>query len=147
MSFGYCENIIPAITSVLLKNAQACVILTVPNQFHTGYLCLDFQQLRIYYSLSQPHHVTASHSSPGYNHQSKGRRSERTQGKASKCPRETHFVTYASGLPTLSYLSHIVAQPPPSFLCCSRPPSHHPSSLTSVSLIPALHLLPPSTPF
>ena len=36
---------------------------------------------------------------------------------------------------------------PPSFLCCPRPRSHHLSSLTSVSLIPALHLLPTSTPF
>ena len=27
------------------------------------------------------------------------------------------------------------------------PPSHHPRSLTSVSLVPALHLLLPSTPF
>ena len=27
------------------------------------------------------------------------------------------------------------------------PPSHHPSSLSSVFLVPALHLLPPSTPF
>ena len=32
-------------------------------------------------------------------------------------------------------------------LCCRRPPSHHPSSLTSVSLVPALHLLLPSKPF
>ena len=29
--------------------------------------------------------------------------------------------------------------PPPSFLCCPRPPSHHPSSLTSISLVPAFH--------
>ena len=39
------------------------------------------------------------------------------------------------------------APPPPLFLCCLRPPPHHPSSLTSVSLVPDLHLLPPSTPF
>ena len=48
---------------------------------------------------------------------------------------------------TVSDLSRIDAQPPPSFLCCPRPPSRHPSSPTSVSLVPALHLLPPSTPF
>ena len=64
-----------------------------------------------------------------------------------KGPRETHSVTYVLGLFTLYDLSRIDAQLPASFLCCPRPPSHHPSSLTSVSLIPALHLLPPSTPF
>ena len=53
-----------------------------------------------------------------------------------KWPRETHSVTYVPGLSTLSDLSHIDAQPPPSFLCCPRPPSHHPSSLTSVYLVP-----------
>ena len=51
-----------------------------------------------------------------------------------KWPRETHSVTYAPWLSTLSYLSRIVAQPPPSFLSCPRPPSYHPSSLTSVYL-------------
>ena len=53
-----------------------------------------------------------------------------------KWPRETHSVTYIPGLSTLSDLSSIVAQPPPSFLCCTRPPEHNPSSLTYVSLVP-----------
>ena len=53
-----------------------------------------------------------------------------------KWMRETHSVTFAPGLSTPSYLLRIVAQPPPSFLCCPRPPSHHPSSLTSVYLVP-----------
>ena len=35
----------------------------------------------------------------------------------------------------------------PRYSCCPRPPSHHPSSLTSVSLVPALRLLPSTTPF
>ena len=74
-------------------------------------------------------------------HQSTGGRAKQ------KWLRETHSVTYAPGLSTLYYLSRIVAQPPPSFLCCSRPPSHHPSSLTPVYLVPALHLLPLSTTF
>ena len=47
----------------------------------------------------------------------------------------------------LSGLSRIVAQPPPSFLCCLTPLSHHPSSLTSVSLLPIPHWLQPSTLF
>ena len=64
-----------------------------------------------------------------------------------KWPRETHSVTYVPGLSTLSDLSRIDALPPPSFLCCPRPPSHHPSSLTSVYNVPGLHLLPQSTPF
>ena len=100
---------------------------------------LIFSICALFDSLSQPNHVTAFH-------QSTGGLSERTQGRA-KWPRETHFVTYAPGLYTLSYLSRIDAQLPPSFLCCPRPPSHHPFSLTSVYLAPVLHLLPPSTPF
>ena len=60
---------------------------------------------------------------------------------------EMHSVTYVPRLSTLSDLSRIVVQTPPSFLCCLRPPSHHPSSLTSVSLVPVLHWLRPSTPF
>ena len=58
-----------------------------------------------------------------------------------------HLHTYVPGLFTLSDLSRIDAQPPPSFVCCLRPPSHHPSSLTSVSLVPDIHLLSSSTPF
>ena len=37
--------------------------------------------------------------------------------------------TYAPGLSTPSYLLRIVAQPPPSSLCCPRPSSRHPSNL------------------
>ena len=113
---------------------------------YTWHLRLDFQQLRPFCSLSQPHHATASHPSPGDNHQSTGGRSERTQGKQ-KWPRKTQSVTYVPRLSTVSDLPRIVAQPLPSFLCCPRLPSHHPFSLTSASLVSALHLLPPSTPF
>ena len=65
----------------------------------------------------------------------------------SKKGRETHSVTYVPGHSILFDLQHIVVQPPPSFLCCARPPSHNPSSLTSVSLVPVPHLLLPPTPF
>ena len=61
--------------------------------------------------------------------------------------RETHSVTYVTRLSTLSDILQIDAQPPPSFLCCPRPASHHPSSPTLVSLVPALCLLLPSTHF
>ena len=120
-----------------------------PLSPYTWQLSLDFQLLRPFYSLSQPHHATASLPSPCNNHQSMGGWSERTRKAKQKWPseRETHSVIYVSGLSTLSGLSRIVAQPPPSFLCCLRRPSHHPSSLTSVSLVPVSHWLRPSTPF
>ena len=41
----------------------------------------------------------------------------------------------------------MVIETPELFLCRPRPPSHHPSILTSVSLVPCLHLLRPSSPF
>ena len=62
-----------------------------------------------------------------------------------KWQRATHSVTCVSGLSTLFDLSRIDPQPPPSFHCCPITPSHHPSSLTSVFLVPALHLHQPST--
>ena len=43
---------------------------------------LIFNKCTIFYSLSQPHHVTVSHPSPGDNHRSTGMPSERTQGQA-----------------------------------------------------------------
>ena len=49
---------------------------------YTWHLRLDFQYLPRFYSLSQPHHVTVSHPSPGDNHQSRGGLSERTPGQA-----------------------------------------------------------------
>ena len=64
-----------------------------------------------FYSLSQPHRVTASHHSPGHNHQSTGERSEEHRAKQ-KWRRETHSVTYVPGLSTLSDLSRIDVQPP-----------------------------------
>ena len=61
-------------------------------------------------------------------------RSKRTQAKQN-LPCETDSVTYAPGLSTLFCLNQAFAQPSPSFLRCPRPPSHHPSSLTSVYLV------------
>ena len=88
----------------------------------------------------------ASFPPPGDNHQSTGGRFEKTQCQA-KWPREIRSVTYVPGLSTLSDLSRIVAHPPPSFLCFLRPPSHHPLSLTSVSLARVSHWLRALTPF
>ena len=53
-----------------------------PLSPYTCRLSLDFQLLRHFYSLSQPHHVTASLPSPCDNHQITGGRSERTQWQA-----------------------------------------------------------------
>ena len=53
-----------------------------PLSPYTWRLSLDFQSLHPFYSLSQPHHATASLPSPCDNHQSMGGRSERTQGQA-----------------------------------------------------------------
>ena len=64
-------------------------------------------------------------------------------GIMQKLPREIHFSTSAPGLSIPSYLSRIVSQPPQSSFCCPRPPSHHPSNLTSVYSVTVLHLLPP----
>ena len=88
---------------------------------------------------SQPHHVTASPPSPCDNHQSMGGRSKRTQCKAKMAAWKS--FSYVPGLSTLSDLLLIVTQPPLSFLCCLRLPSHHPSSLTSVFLGPVPHWL------
>ena len=104
-----------------------------PLRPYSCHLLLDFHLLRCFYSLSQPYHVTTSLPSPGDNHHCSEGLSESTQGQA-KMPRETHSVTYVPGLSTLSGLSRIGAQPPPSFLCCLRPPSHHPSSQPNLCL-------------
>ena len=114
-----------------------------PLSPYTWHLPLDIKELRPFFSLYQPHHVTASYASTGDNQQSTGGRLERTQGKA-KMAAWNSFSYICTTLPDLSLID---GQPPPSFLCCPRTPSYHPSSLTSVSLAPAFHLLPPSTPF
>ena len=93
-----------------------------------------------------PTAVTASHPSPGDNHQST-EGGPKEHSAMQKWTGKTYSVTYVPLLSNLSDHSRTDAQPPPSFLFCPRPPSHHPSSLTSVSLVPALHLLPASTPF
>ena len=87
------------------------------------------------FSLSQPHHVTASAPPQVINTRAQEGGPKEHRAKQ-KWPRETKSVTYEPGLSTLSDLSRIEARPPQSFLCCPRPPSHYPSSLTSVSSYP-----------
>ena len=57
---------------------------------------------------------------------------QKSAGTKQKWPHETQSFTYASSVVTPSYLLCIVMLLPPSFLCCPRSPSHHPSNLTLV---------------
>ena len=56
---------------------------------------------------------------------------------------ETHSVTYVPGLSTLFYLLHIVAQPPPQFLCCPSPKATVTPFIQPTLGLP--HTLPPLT--
>ena len=106
----------------------------------------DFQQLRPFYSLSQPHHVTASLLSPYDNHQSMGGQSERTQGQAKMAAWNSFNYICTRVLHSFRSFVHCRAASTVIHLLLS-PPSHHPSSLTSASLVPVPHWLRPSTPF
>ena len=79
-----------------------------------------------------------------YKHQSTGGRSERTQGQAKNGSVKLILLHMYQGSPLFPIFRELT---PAVAALQARPPSHHPSSLTSVSLVPALHLLPPSTPF
>ena len=117
-----------------------------PLSPYTWHISLDFQLLHHFYSLSQPY--LEWHPSSLQVITTGAREGHPKEHRAMlKLTRETHSVTYVPGLYTLSDLLHIDAQLSPSFLCCLRPPSHHPSSLTSVSLLLVLHWLRPPTPF
>ena len=73
----------------------------------------DFKKLRPFYNLPQPHHVTASHTSQGYNPPERGRAVWKNTTPSKNV------------LSTPSYRPCIVAQPPLSFFCCPRSPSRH----------------------
>ena len=89
-------------------------------------------------TVSQPHHVPASHPSPGDNNHSAVRKNT---GTKQKWLHETQSSTYVPGLSTPSNLSRIESQFPPSSLCWTRPSSHHFPNLTSVYPVPDLHHL------
>ena len=120
-----------------VKSDNTQTIINIHPLAHILDICtLIFSSCDLFYGLSQPHHVTASHPSPGDTHQNKEGGPKEHWAKQ-KWQRSTHSVTYVPGLSTRSDLSRIDVQPPQSFLCCPRPPSHHPSRLTSVSFVPA----------
>ena len=52
---------------------------------YTRHLRLDFQQLRLFYSLPQPHQVTASHPSPGDNPPERGRAVRKNAEPSKNC--------------------------------------------------------------
>ena len=57
-------------------------------------------------SLSQPHHVTASHPSPGDNQQGTGGRSERTQGPTKMASWNSFSYICTRALHSFRYLAH-----------------------------------------
>ena len=78
----------------------------------------------LFHTLPPTDHLMASHSSPCDKPPVRegGPKEHRTK---QKWPRETRS-TYAPGYSTPSYLLRIVAQTPPTSICCPRPPSHFP---------------------
>ena len=73
-----------------------------PLSPYTWHMRLDFQQLLPFYSLSQPHHVTASHPTPGVGCRHRapehwpehGRAVRKNTGPRKKWPRETQLYMY-----------------------------------------------------
>ena len=94
-----------------------------------------------------PHHVTASPSSPGDNHKSTGGRSERIQGQAKMAVKLIQLHRYQGSplFPIFCSLTRSLHRH--ASVAQGHGPSHHPSTLTSVPLVLALHLPLPSTPF
>ena len=89
-------------------------------------------------------HVMASNPSPGWIPPEHGRAVRKTRPSKNGCVKLIQLRMYQC---SPLFPIFIVAEAPKSFLCYPRPPSHHPFSLTLVSLVLVLHLLPPSTPF
>ena len=61
---------------------QGGVVMSSQIKHTHSHQDIPFQSLRPFYSLSQPHHVTASLPSPCDSHRSMGGRSERTECQA-----------------------------------------------------------------
>ena len=139
----YLVTFFRGITVLMLCQSKGQTISSLTDTWaliFSGYALFRVYPNRIMYRHPYPLHVITTRAREG------GPKEKEHRAKQ-KWRRETHSVTYVPGLFTLSDLSRIVAQPPTSFLCCLRSPSHHPSSVTSVSLVPVLNWLRPSTPF
>ena len=82
---------------------------------------------RRFYSLSQPHHVTASLPSSGDNHQSSEGRSERTQGQAKMADWNSFSYNMYQGSPLCHIFRHCRVASTVIPLLPKAIPSHHPS--------------------
>ena len=100
------------------------------------------------YSLSKLYHVPSSHISPCDKPSGRELGGPKEHWNKAKMTKSHSIIyTYATVISTSSYLSHIIDKPPPSSIWCQKPPSRHPSNLTSFYSVSALHLLLPSTLF
>ena len=122
-----------------VKSDYAHAIIAISP--YTRHMLLDSQQLRPNNSLPQPHQVKASHHFPGDNPSERGRAVQMNTGPSKNGSWKLNRRHMHQGS------LFIALFPPLSFPCCPGPASRHPSNLTSVYPIPALHLLLPSTPF
>ena len=121
-------------------------IINIHPLAHLLDICsLIFSSLRPFYSLSQPHHITAYHPSPGDNNQSTGGRSERTLGPGKMAA--WNSFSYISTRALHSFRSFAHCRVAFTVIPLLHKATFTPYNLTLVSLVPALHLLPPSTPF
>ena len=111
------------------------IIQNTPLSPYTRHLILDFRNWRSFSSLPQPHHVTASHHSPGDKPQERGTAVRKNTGTNQNGRVKLNHLHMHQGPPILSIFH--------SSLCWARPSSQHPSNITSVYLVPNLHLLPP----
>ena len=100
-------------------------LLQSPLSTYNMYQCLAFSSYPTHFQLITCHNAR--------------KRSERRQEQS----KNNRFLNH---LFTPSYLSYIVAWHPPSSLCSLRPPSDHPSKITSIYPVHTLNLLPPSIP-
>ena len=100
-----------------------------------------------FYSLSKLHHETASHPSLGVNKSpERGRAVRRNTGTPQNGRIKYNNLHTHQGSPLVSISrssSCSLHRHPP----VAQGPSHLPSNRTSVYPVPALHLLPPSSPF
>ena len=86
-----------------ITHTQSSNIHLLAHILATCYLI--FSSCEPFYS-SQPHHVTASHPSPGDNHQSTGGPSERTQGQAKMAARNSISYTCTRALHSFLAFAH-----------------------------------------
>ena len=106
---------------------------------HTPLRCLDTRHLGLDISTEVS---PFSQFTPTASHPSQGDKPPESRMTVQKHKNQTKIIIIyinmqTKELSTPCCLSGIVEHPPPSSLCCPRPPSHHLSNLTSVYPVPA----------